>query len=266
MVYKKKGFPDADELVVCTIKEVTPHSVIVDLDGYDVKEGIVHAAELSRKTARNIKTLLKVGGKKVCKVMGIDKEKNIVDLSLRRVGAGQERSKLAQWKNEKTANDVLEVFSKDQKIKIEELHKKCCDKIYSQHKEIYPIFVDVSLNGEKVLTDLGVPAEIAKPLTELIQKRIVTPKTEITGKIMLTSNLPNGLEIIKQAIKKIQELAKKEKMDFDIKYLGAPNYKFYLISEDQKAIERFLPKLTADMEKFMQKNDGRFELTRDPKD
>ena len=32
--YKKKDFPENDEIVMCTVKRILPHSVFVDLDEY----------------------------------------------------------------------------------------------------------------------------------------------------------------------------------------------------------------------------------------
>jgi translation initiation factor 2 subunit 1 len=264
-MYLKKGFPEVNEFVICTIKQLLPHSVFVSLDEYENKEGIIHASEMSRKIMRNLRTLLKIGSKKVCKVVKIDKEKGHIDLSLRRVGAGQERNKLAQWKNEKTANDVLEVFAKDTKQKIEDVYAKCGNKILDEYGELYPTFIEVAKDGEKVLTELKIPSTISKSLTALIKKRIAIPKISISGKIILTSTASNGLEIVKTAIKKMQDLAKKNKIDFDIKYLGAPSYKFYMSSEDPKIIEKFLTNLTEEIEDYMEKNEGKIEIKRDSK-
>ncbi|MEK6869062.1 MAG: S1 RNA-binding domain-containing protein, partial [Nanoarchaeota archaeon] len=46
MLLKKEGFPEEDELVMCTVTKVQFHSVFVTLDEYD-KGGMIHISEVS---------------------------------------------------------------------------------------------------------------------------------------------------------------------------------------------------------------------------
>ena len=123
-MYQKKGYPEKDDFVVCTVKNLLPSSVIVILDEYENLEGMIHVSEITRKWVRNLRTYMKIGTKTVCKVMSINKERNEINLSVRRVGAAQHRNKLAQWSNEKKANDIFEVFAKQNKIKVKEVYTK----------------------------------------------------------------------------------------------------------------------------------------------
>ncbi|MBI2651000.1 hypothetical protein HYX01_00865 [Candidatus Woesearchaeota archaeon] len=52
MLLQKKGFPEEDELVMCTVLKVQYHSVLVGLDEYG-KNGMIHISEVSPGRIRN---------------------------------------------------------------------------------------------------------------------------------------------------------------------------------------------------------------------
>jgi len=68
MLLKKEGFPEEDELVMCTITKVQFHSVFANLDDYG-KNGMIHISEVSPGRIRNIRDFVKEGKKVVCKVL-----------------------------------------------------------------------------------------------------------------------------------------------------------------------------------------------------
>ena len=261
-MYQKKGLPEKNDFVVCTVKKILPHSVFVDLDEYDNKEGMIHVSEIARKWIRNIKTYMKEGTKVVCKVMDVDPAKNHINLSVRRVGASQKRMKLAEWSNEKRANDILEVFAKQNKLTTKKIYDSVGNKLLEKYGLLYPVFLEVASVGSAPFDDAGIEKKLSAKLTELIQKRIVPPKAEIEGLLILSSTASNGLEIIKSAIEKAKELAKKKKVNFEVKYLGAPKYKFKIISDDFKTAENALEEIEDLLSNFMKKNEGTFELSR----
>ena len=55
MFYKKQGFPEESELVLCTVKKILDHSVFVGLDEYNNLEGMIHISEVSPGRIRNIR-------------------------------------------------------------------------------------------------------------------------------------------------------------------------------------------------------------------
>jgi len=263
-MYQKKGFPEKEDFVVCTVRDILASSVIVELDEYEKKEGMVHVSEIARKWIRNIKTYMKPGTKLVCKVMEVRPSENLITLSVRRVGAAQHRNKLAQWNDEKKANDILEVFAKQSNLTSKGIYEKVGNKILESQGVIYPTFIRISKEGEKVLLDLKIEKEIAKSLTELIQKRIVLPKAEISGIITMCSAASNGLEVIKQAIQKMKDITKAKKVDFEIKYLGAPNYKFSIVAPDFKLAEDVLKEICTIITKLIESSEGSIEIKREP--
>jgi len=262
-MYQKKGFPEKDDLVVCTVKTILASSVIADLDEYEKKEGMIHVSEIARKWVRNLRTYMKVGSKVVCKIMEVKPAENFISLSVRRVGAAQHRNKMAEWSDEKKANDILEVFAKQANLTTKQLYDEIGNKILDKFGLLYPFFMDISREGEKVLLDLGVEKALAKQLGELIQKRIVIPKAEITGTLTMESAAQNGLEIIKNAITTAKQIAAKKQAEFGLKYLGAPKYRFKLVASDFKIAEETLKEISTQLSKLLETNEGSAEFKRE---
>jgi len=259
-MYTKKDMPEKDELVVCTIKQATPSSVFVTLDEYEKVEGMIHVSEIARKQVRAMKVYLKSATKHVCKVMSIDVEKRYVELSLRRVGEGQRRTKLQQWNNEKIANDILEVFAKQSGLTPKAAYDKVGNKLLEEYGTLYPAFVELSQTSQAMLDKLGIEPKLAEQLTDLIKKRIVPPKAIINGNLILESNSENGLEIIKEAIKLANSIAEKFKCKITVKYISAPKYRFTLESKNKKSVDEAIKALQTDLTKFMADKQSSFTL------
>jgi translation initiation factor 2 subunit 1 len=75
MFYKKEGFPEEDELVICTVAEIQYHSIFVTVDEYDNISGMIHISEIAPGRIRNIRDYVKEGKVIVCKVLRINTEK-----------------------------------------------------------------------------------------------------------------------------------------------------------------------------------------------
>ena len=93
MLYKKQGFPEESELVMCTVSNIQYHSVFADLDEYG-RQGMIHISEISPGRIRNIRDYVKEGKKIVCKVLRVNSERGHIDLSLRRVNEAQRKNKI----------------------------------------------------------------------------------------------------------------------------------------------------------------------------
>ena len=108
MLYKREGLPEEDEIVMCTVTKIFPHSVFVNIDELN-KTGVIHISEISPGRIRNIRDFVKQDKKIICKVLRINKERGHIDLSLRRVIDAQRRNKSDEIKQEQLAekNDQI---------------------------------------------------------------------------------------------------------------------------------------------------------------
>src|SRR4030043_674660 len=108
----KKEYPDEGELVIGTVAKVENFGAFITLDEYPGKEGFIHIAEIATGWVKRIRKHIREKQKVVCKVMHVDKIKNHVDLSLKRVNEHQKREKIQEWKNSQKSEKLMEMLSK----------------------------------------------------------------------------------------------------------------------------------------------------------
>lgn len=232
MLMKKTGFPESEELVLCTVTGVNPHSVFCTLDEYGGRTGMIHISEIAPGRIRNIREFVQEGKKVVCKVLQINKEKGHIDLSLRRVNQSQKTNKLNQIKQEQLAEKIVEYAARQQGESVLTLYNKLSEKIIPQFGTIFAAFEQAS-QGKLDLETL-LDKKIAKILTDAIKTRIKPPEVKIDGNLKLTSYASNGV----QEIKEVLNLA--EKAGVEVRYLGAGTYHLEVKAEDYKEAEKKL--------------------------
>ena len=239
MFYKKKGYPEIGEVVMCTVKRVLPHSVFVNLDEYE-KEAMLHISEVSPGRIRNIRDYVKEGKKAICKILRINREKGYIDLSLRRVSPMQKINKNKEYKQEQKAGKILENISKELKIDLKQVHEEVLGKVLENYDSLNSAFLDV-VNGSLKLEELNIKSDIAKKLTELVKEKIKIPEVSITGNFKLQNFQSEGIDVIKKILIKAKSI---DKTSIKITYLGSSKYKLNIKSKDYKEAENLLKKVT----------------------
>ncbi|MBN1644951.1 S1 RNA-binding domain-containing protein [Candidatus Woesearchaeota archaeon] len=259
MLLKRKGFPQEDELVLCTVTAVHYHSVFVTLDEYG-KTGLIHISEIAPGRIRNIRDYVVEGKKVVCKVLKIDQEKGHIDLSLRRVNEKQKRNKLNQIKQEQLAENIVEYAAKQKKKKAEELYNEITSKLFEVYDSLFTAFEEAS--QDKIKLEDFFDKKLAAELTEVIKQRIKPREIEISGEITITSNSPNGVEIVKEILKKAENIPEKPL----IKYKGAGVYIISIKSDDYKKAEKILKEAIEKSSAEAKKQKAEFDFKKIEKD
>lgn len=246
MFTKKKGYPEEEELVLCTVTGINPHSVFCRLDEYDNRSGMIHISEIAPGRIRNIKEHVHMGKKVVCKVLRINEERGHIDLSLRRVNEGQKRNKLNEIKQEQLASKITEHVAKELKQDPIKLYKTLNEKL-ADYGSLFGAFEDVTHDA----LDLAkiVDKKTADTLTEAIKSRIKPPEVHIDGSLTLTSYAPDGVEEIKKTLKHAT------KAGADVNYLGAGSYHIEVKAEDYKTAEKHLKKALDPTLQYAEKHD-----------
>ncbi len=250
-MFKKPGFPEKGDFVICTVNEVRQYAIRMDLDEYDHKQGMLYTSEITRRLVRTLKIFFKVGRKVICKVMDVDPEKGHINLSHRRVGAGQERNKQKDWKKEKRADDLLKQLAKLNKLDIKKLHKEIALKLINKYGAVFPVFLEVARGDESYLSIID--KKIATKLIALIKQRILIPKAVIRGTLVMSSEASDGVDVVKKAVDKAYDVSKKAKCELEIKYIGAPKYKLMLSCTEFKEAQKALDSVVAAVEKVIGK-------------
>ncbi|MBI3031971.1 translation initiation factor IF-2 subunit alpha [Candidatus Woesearchaeota archaeon] len=261
MLYRKAGIPEESELVMCTVTKIQYNAVFANLDEYDNKSGMIHISEIAPGRIRNIRDFVKEGKKIVCVVLRVDRERGHIDLSLRRVSEGQQRTKVNQLKQEAIAEKIIEMLARELKKEVRKLYDEITDKIFQKYDMLHPCFQEVSRN-ETSLTGLGLAPDIAEKLAKLISQRIKPPEVLLQGRLQLKSYADTGVEVIKDALLQGQKAGGEHLL---IKYLGAGTYHISITAEDYKTAEAGLKKCLDTIEALMKKIQGIFSFARTEK-
>lgn len=242
---------------MCTVTKVQYHSVFVNLDEFERRQGLIHISEVSPGRIRNINDYVQEGKKVVCKVLRISMDRGHIDLSLRRVSNIQKRNKVEEIKQEQKAEKILEFVGKDFDLKMRDLNKIVAPKLLKDYDSLHAAFEEVSFDEVK-LEDLGIEEKYAKPLTEIIKQRIKPPVVQITGELTLSTYDANGVDVVKSIL--IKSLVGIE--DTKIVYVGGGKYSIAVTKNDYKEAEEELKKVTDILEEDAKEQKCDFEFKR----
>lgn len=255
MHFKKQGYPEVGEIVLCTVKKILHHSVFVSLDEFVKREGLIHIAEVSPGRIRNLRDYVREGKVIVCKVLRVNSQKGHIDLSLRRVNLSQRKLKLEEISQEKRAEKLLEVFAKQTKRDPDKLILEVGTKIKRDFDSIFESFTEVAEGGSQPLINVGIESKLAQELTKMIQEKIKKVSVTVSRNYNISCQAPNGMTIIQKALTDAQKSFPTAK----ISYVGAPKYRVILEDADYKDAETKLNKLTKIIQTQIEKEKGLFE-------
>jgi translation initiation factor 2 subunit 1 len=261
MFYRRDGFPNERELVLCTISKVQHHSVFCRLEEFDGRSGMIHISEVSPGRIRNIRDYVKEGKVVVCQVLRVNKERGYIDLSLRRVNDNQRRKKVDQLKQEQKAEKILEHIAEELKIKPLDFYKEIFAIVTKHYPFLHLCFQDF-VKDEITLEDVGIPKKYQEPLEKLIRQRIKPPEVFVGGKLAVRSYAANGVDIIKTALEKGLLAGGDETI---MRYLGGGSFNLVVRAEDYKDAEAILADILAAVEDSIPKGKGTMEFTREEK-
>ncbi len=260
MFFKRIGFPEEGELVLCSVTKVQSHSVFVRLDEFE-KGGMIHISEVSPGRIRNIRDFVKEDKVVVCQVLRVNRDRGYIDLSLRRVNDNQKRKKIEEIKQEQKAEKIIEAVAEELKKKPEQFYQEIYAPVSKHYLYLHQCFQDF-VKGDITLEEVEIPQEYVKNLAFIIQQRIKPKEVYIGGKLFVQSYAPNGVEIVKSAL-----LAGIEKSGptLQVTYLGGGAFNVFIKGEEYKQAERVLGTLLETVEKEIPKGKGTMNFTREEK-
>ncbi|MBI2139702.1 translation initiation factor IF-2 subunit alpha [Candidatus Woesearchaeota archaeon] len=254
---KKKGLPEEDDLVLCTVTKIFPNGVFANLDEYD-NTGMIHISEVAPGRIRNIREYVREGKKIVCKVLRVNREKGQVDLSLRRVNEGHRREKINSIKLEQKACKIIEYAARKLGKKVDDFLVQINEKVTKKYPSLYSCFDDVA--HEKFSLDkLGIPSVIASQLTDAIKERLKPPMVSVVGELKLKSHSPDGIAVIKKVL---MSGIPADKDKIAVTYLGGGRYHVVVTAQEYKDAEKALDRYIEGVSKIMEDAKGLSSFTR----
>jgi translation initiation factor 2 subunit 1 len=234
-VSSEKQLPEAGEIVISTVREITSHGIYVSLDQYDGVNGFLHVSEISTGWVRNIDRVAKVSQKLVLKVIRANKARREIDLSLRQVSNEERRAKIIEWKREERAVAIMNAVKR--KLNLDDAQERALkSKMEEQFGTLYEA-LETAAKSEKGLAPLGLPDKTAKAIVEIAAEKIVPPRYEVGALVEVSTRSPEGIEEVK---KTLTNAASAPSADVHITYAGAPRYRVRITADDYKQAEKAL--------------------------
>jgi translation initiation factor 2 subunit 1 len=232
----ERPLPDAGEVVVCTVREITSHGIYVNLDQYDGTNGFLHVSEISTGWVRNIDRVAKVSQKLILKVIRVNRARREIDLSLRQVTNEERRAKVIEWKREERALTIIDSVKK--RLGIDDIHgREIGKKLEDEFGTLYAALETAARKGEKGLGPIGLPEMEARAIAEIAAEKIVPPRYEVGALVEVSSKSPDGIEHVK---KTLLAAAGAQSAEVRITYAGAPRYRIRVMADDYKQAEKAL--------------------------
>jgi len=228
--------PEAGEIVVCTVREITSHGIYVNLDQYGGMNGFLHVSEISTGWVRNIERVAKPQQKLVLKVIRANRQRQEIDLSLRQVTNEERRAKVIEWKRGERALAIMNAVKK--KLGLDDgTLAAYSGKLEEGFGTLYEALETAAKKGEKGLSSLGLPPGVSKVVAESAGEKIVPPRYEIGALVEVSSRSAEGIEEVK---KTLLAAVGSSSADVRITYAGAPKYRVRITADDYKQAEKAL--------------------------
>lgn len=198
MAGSDEPWPEDGELLVCTVKSVRENGAYLNLDGYGEREGFVFIGEVAAGWVKNIRNHLRVGQRVVAKVIGVRKDRERVDLSIKSVSEERRRDTVQSWKNEQRAQQIMGVAA--ERVGWDEAKtREISDEMTEIFGTLYGALEECSIS-ETALSDNGFTSEWMTTVTELAVENIVPPFVEIRGIFNIEVWGPEGVYAIRDAL------------------------------------------------------------------
>lgn len=248
---EREGWPEPGSLVVCTVTQVVDFGAFVSLDEYGGKQGLIHISEVASGWIKYIRDHVREGQKIVCKVLNVDTSRHHIDLSLKDVNEHQRREKIQEWKADQKAWKWLQMAYKDRPADAQ----RVADALVAAYDSLYLAMEDAAVGGAAALKGAALPEEDLKILESLSRDNVKIPSVEISGYVDITSPAPDGVEVIKKALKQAKRIKDKDAM-LNVTYIGAPRYRIHVTAPDYKHAESVLKKSAQAAVKYIEQHGG----------
>ena len=259
MSIEVQELPERGEIVLTTITKIMDHGAYVTLDEYDDIQGFLHISEIAPGWIRSISRYVKNGEKKVLLVKRVSGERSDIDLSLKQVSTDQKKKKLLQVKRYEKGNTLFLKVQEKAKLSKSDL-TKLEDSFYSKYDSNYDGFMDIARHGIFVLEDLKIPKKTLDAINQ-VSSKIKLPSVEIRGILEISSDRPDGVEVIKNTLLNFTTGDKGK--NIQITYLGAPKYRLAVTAQDFKSAEKKLKPILEEIQKEIENKKGFFKFTRE---
>ncbi|NCF97037.1 MAG: translation initiation factor IF-2 subunit alpha [Euryarchaeota archaeon] len=257
-----EGGPSEGELVVAVVREVKQIGAYVDIDEYDGIEGFIFIGEIASGWVKNIRAFVRPGQRLICKVLRTRKDNKSLELSLKSVSEERKRDRLAQWKNEERAKQLLKVLAEQVGWSEDELAETQME-LTESYATLYGAFEEAAKSPES-LEEVGFEGDWIAAFIEIAVKNIIPDTVVIRGRFVLNVDQAEGIDVIKEALIAAENISNEEsELIVTCHYDGAPSYRIDLKAPDFKTAEEAWDNATTACIEIIQNAGGSAEAERD---
>ena len=241
---ENQDMPEVGELVLALVTSMSSHGAKVVLEEYNNMYGFLHVSEIATGWVKNVSRFITVNQKVVLKVIRVDSARTEVDLSLRQVSGEDRKQKLLSIKRYDKSRSIFDTLQTKAKL-TEDQKNEYFDKVENQFGTVYSGLEELIRDRNESFDKLGIPEKVVAELANISKSKISIPMVNVTGIIQVTTQDPDGINLIKSSMSQV--LSNKAGKKVEISYLGSPKYKITVYSEDYKSAEK---KLSSAVEKI----------------
>lgn len=232
-MYENK-YPNAEDLVIVQVKNVTEMGAYVSLLEYNNIEGMILLSELSRRRIRSIHKLIRVGRTEIVVVLRVDAEKGYIDLSKRRVSPEDVAKCEEKYNKSKTVHSIMRHVSETCQVRLEELYTQFGWDLYKRFGHAYDAFKLIIAESSKILEKYEIREDLKQALLVTIGRRLTPQAVKLRADVEVTCFGYEGIDAIKEALRAGEACSSKD-MEIKIKLVAPPLYVMMTTSLDKEA-------------------------------
>ncbi|MGC8651903.1 MAG: S1 RNA-binding domain-containing protein [Candidatus Micrarchaeia archaeon] len=245
--------PRVGEFVIAQIAKVMPFGAYCTLPEYNNLEVFLPIKEISSGWIKNIREFIHEGQVVVCSVIYYDRERNTIDISIKKVPQGKAKEKIKQYNLEKRLAAMLNQVLKSLHLEGDKAH--ITDVLLSEFQS-YVNFAENALSDTAEFKTSKLPKKVKDAFLEQLEHIQKNKKYEVSYiATIYTLNAMSGATELRDA------LTKAGKLGVDIKYISAPKYRILASGSDYGDAESKIKKAEAALRSALP--DGSVELEKE---
>ncbi|MCS7123417.1 MAG: S1 RNA-binding domain-containing protein [Candidatus Aenigmarchaeota archaeon] len=252
---RRPGIPEENELVVAKIYETSNIVAWCNLLEYPNFKGLIHISEAVGKWIYDINEVVKINDIVVAKVIKVEEKDNTVHLSLKRVSEIEKKEKMNEFRKEETAEKILERIAKKMNKNLDQAYEEVGFLLQKKFGYLFLAFDEIR-QKENTLEKLKIDEEWKKTILEALKERYGEKITEIKYELNISSIEKNGINLITEILKELQN------KNYKIIYLSAPRYLLKLSTKNPKDEERKIIKELENIKKIAENKKINFDFKR----
>lgn len=260
--FYENEYPQEDEVVmgrVLRVDNVT--GAYVSLLEYNNIEALIMFSEITRKRARSVHRLIKVGKKEPLLVTKVDAEHGFIDLSRKRVNPEDVNACEERYNKHLKVHNIMKQTAAHLEEDLEALYKRIGWPLNKHFNSIYEAFL-ISLNEpDTVWSKVDIDEKTRDLLAENISKRMKPVSYKVCATFEISCFTFEGIDAIKRAISSREE---NKEFEISIRLISSPLYEISTYTPKiQQGIEALKEQLKQ-IETSIGESKGKYKLKGEP--